>query len=64
MRLMAKGILAIFLLMSVSISLSAQYVVQGVVTDSLTKEPLSYASVRLKEDQRKNLRDFHFMHIT
>lgn len=49
MRLIAKGILAIFLLMSVSISLSAQYIVQGVVTDSLTKEPLSYASVRLKD---------------
>lgn len=49
MRLIAKGILAIFLLMSVSISLRAQYVVQGVVTDSLTKEPLSYASVRLKD---------------
>ena len=48
MRLIVKGVLAIFLIMFVSISLSAQYIVQGIVTDSLTKEPLPYVSVRLK----------------
>ena len=45
---MKKGTLTLFLLLAISIPLSAQYVVQGVVTDSLTKEPLPYASVRLK----------------
>ena len=49
MRLMKKGTLTLFLLLAISIPLSAQYVVQGVVTDSLTKEPLPYASVRLKD---------------
>ena len=38
MRLMKKGTLTLFLLLAISIPLSAQYVVQGVVTDSLTKE--------------------------
>ena len=46
---MKKGTLTLFLLLAISIPLSAQYVVQGVVTDSLTKEPLPYASVRLKD---------------
>lgn len=46
---MMKGISTLFLLLTISIPLSAQYVVQGVVTDSLTKEPLPYASVRLKD---------------
>ena len=41
MRLMKKGTLTLFLLLAISIPLSAQYVVQGVVTDSLTKEPLA-----------------------
>lgn len=49
MRLIVKGTLTLFLLLLISIPLSAQYVVQGVVTDSLTKEPLPYASVRLKD---------------
>ena len=31
-----------------SFPLQAQYVVQGVVTDSLTREPLPYTSVYLK----------------
>lgn len=48
MRLIIKGAVALFLLLAISIPLCAQYVVQGVVTDSLTKEPLPYASVRLK----------------
>lgn len=48
---MMKGISTFFLLLTISIiPLSAQqYVIQGVVTDSLTKEPLPYASVRLKD---------------
>ena len=46
---MKKGTLTLFLLLAISIPLSAQYVVQGVVTDSLTKEPLPYASVRSEE---------------
>ena len=48
---MMKGISTFFLLLAISIiPLSAQqYVIQGVVTDSLTKEPLPYASVRLKD---------------
>jgi len=46
---MKKGTLTLFLLLAISIPLCAQYVVQGVVTDSLTKEPLPYASVRLKD---------------
>ena len=45
---MKKGTLTLFLLLAISIPLSAQYIVQGVVTDSLTREPLSYVSVRLK----------------
>ena len=49
MRLIIKGAVALFLLLAISIPLSAQYIVQGVVTDSLTKEPLPYASVRLKD---------------
>ena len=48
MRLIIKGAVALFLLLAISIPLSAQYIVQGVVTDSLTREPLSYVSVRLK----------------
>ena len=40
---MKKGTLTLFLLLAISIPLSAQYVVQGVVTDSLTKEPLQDA---------------------
>ena len=32
---MKKGTLTLFLLLAISIPLSAQYVVQGVVTDSL-----------------------------
>lgn len=48
MRLIAKGVLVLFLLLFVSISLSAQYVVLGIVADSLTKEHLSYTSVYLK----------------
>lgn len=51
---MKKGTLTLFLLLAISIPLSAQYVVQGVVTDSLTKEPLPYASVRLKRHDRRN----------
>ena len=46
--------MTLFLLLAISIPLSAQYVVQGVVTDSLTKEPLPYASVRLKRHDRRN----------
>lgn len=53
MRLIVKGTLTLFLLLLISIPLSAQYVVQGVVTDSLTKEPLPYASVRLKTRLRE-----------
>ena len=49
---MIKGISTFFLLLTISIPLSAQYVIQGVVTDSLTKEPLPYASVRLKNIAR------------
>ena len=45
MRLIVKGTLTLFLLLLISIPLSAQYVVQGVVTDSLTKEPLPYDKV-------------------
>lgn len=45
---MVKGVLTLFLFLTISIPLSAQYILQGVVTDSLTKEPLPYASVRLK----------------
>ena len=48
MRLIIKGALSLFLLLAVSVPLNAQYIVQGVVTDSLTREPLSYVSVRLK----------------
>ena len=54
---MVKGVLTLFLFLTISIPLSAQqYILQGVVTDSLTKEPLPYASVRLKDrrnDHRK-----------
>ena len=46
---MVKGVLTLFLFLTISIPLSAQYILQGVVTDSLTKEPLPYASVRLKD---------------
>ena len=49
MRLIIKGAVALFLLLAISIPLSAQYIVQGVVTDSLTREPLSYVSVRLEK---------------
>ena len=42
---MVKGVLTLFLFLTISIPLSAQYILQGVVTDSLTKEPLPYASV-------------------
>ena len=46
---MVKGVLTLFLFLTISIPLSAQqYILQGVVTDSLTREPLSYVSVRLK----------------
>lgn len=39
----------VFLLIQlVTLPLRAQYMVQGVVTDSLTKEPLPYTSVYLK----------------
>ena len=39
----------VFLLMQIiAVPLRAQYVVQGVVTDSLTREPLPYTSVYLK----------------
>ena len=39
----------VFLFMQlITLSLQAQYRVQGVVTDSLTKEPLAYTSVYLK----------------
>lgn len=48
MRRIVKIALTLFLLLSISFPLSAQHVVQGVVTDSLTKEPLPYASVRLQ----------------
>ncbi len=51
---MVKGALTLFLFLTISIPLSAQYIVQGVVTDSLTKEPLPYASVRLKRHDRRN----------
>ena len=37
MRLIIKGAVALFLLLAISIPLSAQYIVQGVVTDSLTE---------------------------
>ena len=37
MRLIVKGTLTLFLLLLISIPLSALYVVQGVVTDYLTK---------------------------
>ena len=50
MRLIVKGTLTLFLLLLISIPLSAQYVVQGVVTDSLTKEPLPYASVPFRSN--------------
>ena len=46
---MKKGTLTLFLLLAISIPLSAQYVVQAVVSDSLTKDALPYASVRLKD---------------
>ena len=52
---MKKGTLTLFLLLAISIPLCAQYVVQGVVTDSLTKEPLPYASVRLKDRPKELL---------
>lgn len=48
MRLRMKGLCVLFLFITVCLPLSAQFVVQGIVTDSLTKEPLPYASVRLK----------------
>lgn len=48
MRLIVKSALALFLLLAVCFPLNAQYVVQGVVTDSLTREPMPYVSVRLK----------------
>ena len=36
---MVKGVLTLFLFLTISIPLSAQqYILQGVVTDSLTKE--------------------------
>lgn len=39
----------VFLLIQLAtLPLRAQYMVQGVVTDSLTKEPLPYTSVYLK----------------
>ena len=50
---MVKGVLTLFLFLTISIPLSAQYILQGVVTDSLTKEPLPYASVRLKDRKRR-----------
>lgn len=55
MRLIIKGAVALFLLLAISIPLSAQYIVQGVVTDSLTREPLSYVSVRLKTRPKERL---------
>ncbi len=48
MRLVLKSVLALYLLLAFSFSLSAQHIVQGVVTDSLTKEPIPYASVHLQ----------------
>lgn len=48
MILRMKGLCVLFLFITVCLPLSAQFVVQGIVTDSLTKEPLPYASVRLK----------------
>ncbi len=48
MRLTCKSVCALFLFLFIGLSLRAQYVVHGVVTDSLTREPLSYTSVRLE----------------
>lgn len=49
MRLFFK----VFLFLQVIVvSAQAQYTVQGVVTDSLTNEPLSYTSVYLKERRK------------
>ena len=44
---MVKGVLTLFLFLTISIPLSAQYILQGVVTDSLTKEPVSYTHLTL-----------------
>ena len=48
MRFTFLRILLFISLCWMSFPLQAQYVVQGVVTDSLTREPLPYTSVYLK----------------
>lgn len=48
-RLGMRLFIRLFLLMQIIVApLKAQYIVQGVVTDSLTREPLPYTSVYLK----------------
>ena len=48
-RLGMRLFIRLFLLMQIIVvPLKAQYIVQGVVTDSLTREPLPYTSVYLK----------------
>lgn len=53
---MVKGVLTLFLFLTISIPLSAQYILQGVVTDSLTKEPLPYICTSERHDRRNDHR--------
>lgn len=51
---MVKGVLTPLSFLDYQYSAKRAYILQGVVTDSLTKEPLPLASVRLKDTTEGN----------